>query len=80
MGKKKRRKPITKLKRKRAIFNRVKNPKYWKRPTKTVYVKKLKDAERIRRAITHYAGGCEYRKVKGRFAIHSKGYYHYIGA
>ena len=73
-------KPITKLKSKRAIFNRVKNPKYWKRPTKRVVVRKRSNAEKIGRAISHYVGGYEIHKTKKGYRVGSKGYYYYIGA
>lgn len=73
-------KPITELKTKRAIFNRLKNKTYWKRPTKSVYVKKRRDADRILAALTHYTGGAEMSRTPLGWRVHSKGYYHYIGA
>jgi len=74
------RKPITQLKNQKAIFNRLKNEKYWKRPTKSVTVAKRKDAERIQRAIIRFVGGATITKTKRGFRVHSKGYYHHIGA
>lgn len=75
-----RRKPITQLKNQRAIFNRLKSKKYWKRPTQRVIVASRKDADRIGRALSHFAGGHEVKKVRGGYSVGSKGYYHYIGA
>lgn len=77
---KRHKKPITKLRRKKDIFNRVKNPKYWKRPTKRVVVTKKKDAKRIGRAIGYFVGGYEIKRTKKGYQVGSKGYYHYIGA
>lgn len=73
-------KPIIQLKSRRAIWNRMKNPKYWKRPTKTITVRHRKDADRIAEAIIHYAGGAEVSRQRNGWKVHSKGYYHYIGA
>lgn len=75
-----RKKPITKLRSKRSIFNRIKNEKYWKRPTKRVVLKKRSDAEKIGRAIAHFVGGYEIRRTNKGYSVGSKGYYHYIGA
>ena len=77
---KKKRRPITGLFSRRAIFSRVQNEKYWKRPTKRVVVKKRAEAERIGKAIAFYVGGYEIRKTKRGYSVGSKGYYHYIGA
>ena len=81
------RKPIEKLKSKRAIFNRLKNPKGWKKTTKRVTVSSEAAAHRVMDALIYYTGGAEasrigpYRKGKrSKWRVGSKGYYHYIGA
>ena len=76
--------PITRLRDKRKIFERVARKRGkgtpWKLPTKRVVVKNRKQAERIGRAIAYFAGGYEVYKVKGGYSVGSKGYYHYVGA
>jgi len=83
-----RKKPIAQLKSKRAIFRRLKNPKGWKMPTKRVTVSSQAAARRIQEALVHYTGGAETvmvtdfrkKKLKKKYRVGSKGYYHYIGA
>lgn len=73
-------KPITQLKYPKAIFDRLKNEKYWKRATKSVTVASRKDAERIQKALIIFCGGAKITKTKRGFRVHSKGYSHHVGA
>ena len=56
------------------------NPKIAKMATKRVIVDTEEEAEKIAKALVHYLGGYESRKLPdGRIEIGSLGYYYYIG-
>lgn len=64
-------------------FDRVKDPKHWKLPTKAITVDTKEEAELIVRAVIHFTGGVPFKQTlkSGKVKVHSSpGYFNIIGA
>ncbi len=63
------------------IMNQLKDEGNWKTETNFGQVSTRAEADIIARALEYYTGGAEILHMNdGSYLVHSKGYYHYIGA